>query len=263
MTDMEVMTVPTPQECDCFFESLPPARVKRNQPAAVDFLAASAAQDDDIAKINKDAPAIIAFADGVSAENREAVLLGVEFAEAVANQRGDIEKDPINWLREYAKAFRYAGWLTVGGHEYGSYTTSDRSLTMDKVVLDLISSVAGPNAATVVSLLGLVLDRLQKNEPLMRIFERNSRRGNYSQFRIMPCVESKEGIPVTYLLSIHTEYKSSSGGTLFWKWSITQLDVKRLAKGVEFSKATFERNKQRVLEHLDGEADDFFNGLKR
>ena len=263
MTDMEMMTVPTPEECDCFFESLPAVRVKRNQPPVVDFLAASKAQDDDIAKINKETPAIVAFADGVSAENREAVMLGVEFAEAVANQQSDIEKDPVTWLREYAKAFRYAGWLTVGGHEYGSYSTSNNSLTMDSVVLELIGSAAGPNAATVVSLLGLVLDKLQKNEPLMKIFERNSRRGNFGQFRIMPCVESKEGIPVTYLLSIHTEYKSASGGALFWKWSISQMNVKRLAKGVEFSKATFERNKQRVLEHLDGEADDFFNGLKR
>jgi hypothetical protein len=110
--------------------------------------------------------------------------------------------------------------------------------------------------------MGLVLDKLQKNDPLMKLFEGKSKRGSLARFRIMPCVESGQGIPVTYLLSMHCEYKSSSGGALFWKWSVTQLEIKRLAKGVEFSKATFENNRQYILEYLSGDAKDFFEGLK-
>lgn len=258
--------VPTEDESDIYFRGLPanPRSNHSSQRSAIIAFNASKinGERDNIAEINKDSPAVVAFADGVSAENREAVLLGVEFAEVVATSRADINSDPIQWLTEYALAMRNAGWLTLGGHEYGDYTASSQSLTMDSVVLELIGAVAGVNAATVISLLNIVIDKLQKDVSLMQLFERNAKKGNTSTFRIMPCIESSQGIPITYLLSVHCTYSSSSGGALFWKWSVSKLQIKRLAKGVQFSKATYERNKDRVVDYLNGNADDFFAGLK-
>lgn len=148
------------------------------------------------------------------------------------------------------------------GHEYGDYRASSHSLTMDSVVMELISAVAGPNAATVVSLLNIVIEKMQSDKPMMQLFERNAKKGNTSTFRIMPCVESAQGIPVTYLLSVHCTYSEEHGGALFWKWSVSKMQVKRLAKGVQFSRGTYERNKERVLNYLQGDADEFFAGLK-
>lgn len=262
MNDLKLMEVPTSEQSAQYFDDLPRSHTPPAKFAALRLLAADTEVGEDIAKVSKDAPAIVAFADGVSAENREAVLLGVEFAESVANKKGDVNQNAVEWLRHYAEAFKHAGWLTTGGHEYGSYTSRDRKLQMDSLVLELISSVAGPNAATVISLLGLVLDKLQKNDPLMTLFESRSRRGTVSQFRIMPCIESSAGIPITYLVSVHCDFRRSSGGALFWKWSVAELDIKRLAKGVQFSQGTFDRNRERILDYLGGNADDFFEGLK-
>ncbi|WP_109514144.1 hypothetical protein [Pseudomonas ovata] len=264
MNNNNMNDLPTQEECDLFFAGLPPLASSRGKPSVFPAdlnVLADPAEDDDIGKISKEAPAIIAFSDGVSEQNREAVMLGVEFAETVASNKVDIDQDAVQWLTEYARAMRIAGWLTVGGHEYGSYTSSDKSLTMDSVVLELISAVAGPNKASVLALLEIVLDKLQKDESLMRLFEGNSKKGSLARFRIMPCIESSAGTPITYLLSMHCVYKSSSGGALFWKWSTSSLSINRLVKGVQFNKATFERNRERILKHLEGSADDFFNGL--
>lgn len=257
---------PTEAESIAYFNNLNPlGRPAISSPRMAMFSSRMAVADtgDSLAEISKDAPAIVAFADGVSAENRSAVLLGVEFAEVVASASVDINVDPVKWLGQYAEAMKHAGWLTLGGHEYGEYITSDRSLTMDSIVMDLISSIAGPNAATVLSLMNIVLDKMQNSEPMMKLFERNAKSGNNSSFRIVPCVESAAGIPVTYLVSVHSRYHSESGGALFWKWSISKMSVKRLAKGVQFSKDSFERNKDRIIGHLGGEADDFFESLKK
>lgn len=253
--------VPTEAESANYFNLLPPVARPLMMSSRMAFAAAD--QGDSVAEISKGAPAIVAFADGVSPENRSAVLLGVEFAEVVASSRFDVNVDPVNWLKEYALAMRHAGWLTLGGHEYGEYTTSSRSLTMDSIVLDLISSIAGPNAETVLSLMNIVLDKLQNSEQTMKLFERNATSGNNSSFRIVPCVESAGGIPVTYLISVHSQYHSESGGALFWKWSISKMSVKRLAKGIQFSKDSYERNKEKVITYLNGEADDFFDSLNK
>ena len=260
------LSFPTAEECDAYFGDLLPIERTHRKTAPQALMAADVRENGidtgNDAEVNNDAPVIIAFADGVSEANREAVMLSVSFAEAVATGKADINLDAVKWLDEYAKAFRIGGWLTAGGHEYGEYTTSDTSATMDSVVLELISAVAGPNAQTVITLLNLVLGKLQKNEPMMKLFERNSKKGSTSTFRIMPCLESTTGIPVTYLLSMHCEYTSDSGGALFWKWSVSKLKIKRLAKGVNFDKYTHERNKQRILDYLGNDADEFFDGLK-
>ncbi|RMO93539.1 hypothetical protein ALQ33_01063 [Pseudomonas syringae pv. philadelphi] len=212
-------------------------------------------------QVNKESPAVVAFADGVSLENREAVMLSVAFAEQVAHKKADISGDPIRWLQEYSTAMRYSGWLTLGGHEYGEYTTRNQSLTMDAIVLEMIGAVAGPNKAVLIELLGLALDKLQKDQAVMALFERNSKKGNTSTFRIMPCVESAGGIPITYLLSMHCDYMSDSGGALFWKWSVSRMKVRRLVKGLNFDKNAHERLKPKILTYLNKDADDFFDSL--
>ncbi|MCF7531889.1 hypothetical protein [Pseudomonas petrae] len=257
-TDINTVA-PTEAETIAYLSSLP-TRVRL---AAFSSLSADQDKSDSVAEVSKDAPAIVAFADGVSAENRSAVLLGVEFAETVATSKVSVDSDPVQWLKEYALALRHAGWLTVGGSEYGEYKTSNTSLTMDSVVMELVSAIAGPNAATVLSLMNIVLDKLQNSDPVMKLFERNAKSGNKSSFRIVPCVESSTGIPVTYLISVHATYHTETGGALFWKWSVSRMSVKRLAKGVQFSKESFERNKERINGYLGGEADDFFNSLKK
>lgn len=265
MTTSEIITLPTTEQSDQFFQGLPVLAPRPRHAMVVSIDAVDdvvQGVDDDIAKVSKDAPAIIAFADGVSEKNREAVMLGVEFAEVVARSKASVEEQPIEFLKHYSAAMLQAGWLGTGGHEYGEYTTSDKSLTMDSIVIDLISSIAGPNAAAVIALMSSVLDKLQQNEPLMKLFESQSKRGLNTSFRVMPCIESGSGIPVTYLLSMHCVYRSDSGGALFWKWKFSELSIKRMAKGVEFNSATLERNRARIINYLEGEADDFFNGLK-
>ncbi|WP_122575782.1 hypothetical protein [Pseudomonas viridiflava] len=261
----ETPSFPTDKEADTYFEALPALtqadHVIVPQAMAMSSSVGMSDVNDPVGQINKESPAIIAFADGVSAENREAVMLSVAFAETVAHSKSDISSDPIKWLEEYSTAMRYGGWLTLGGHEYGEYTTHDQSLTMDSVVLELIGAIAGPNKATLIQLLSLTLDKLQKNEPLMKLFEHNSKKGNTSTFRIMPCLESASGIPVTYLLSMHCDYMSDSGGALFWKWSVSRLKIRRLVKGLNFDKASHERYKPKILKYLDRDADDFFDGL--
>jgi hypothetical protein len=257
-TDINAV-VPTELETIAYLNSLPP----RIHPRALSTRSAAEDKSDSIAEISKKSPVMVAFADGVSKKNRDAVLLGVEFGEAVANSKSNVESDPVQWLREYTEALRHAGWLTLGGSEYGEYTTSNKSLTMDSIVMELVSSIAGPNATTVLALMNFALDRLQKTDSLMKLFERNAKSGNTSSFRVVPCIESSEGIPMTYLVSVHANYHTDAGGALFWKWSISKMSVKRLAKGVQFSQASFERNKDKINAYMGAEADDFFESLKK
>jgi len=261
----EQLSCPSAEECDAYFSGLPPIeRTQRRfspQALMVADVLKNGIDTDNIAEVSKDAPAIIAFSDGVSERNREAVMLGLEFAETVASQKADIDKDPYLWAKEYADAFRYAGWLMVA-KDSTDYAASNVNVTMDAVVLELLGAVAGPNAQVVIQLMTTVLDKLQKNKPMMELFERNLKKGISSKFRLMPCLESSNGTPVTYLLALQFESSTDSGGALFWKWKVSKLKLKHLARGVNFNQGTHDRNKERILTHLNADADAFFDGLK-
>lgn len=261
------IAIPTLEEQDAFFHGLPPlapnrsSRVRRSlsdQPLAT---ADTGLKDDTSGVVSKDQPVVIAFADDVKPEDRAAVMRSVEFSERFAHQKFDIDADPIGWHKWYSELMRNCGWAISTGHEYGEYTTSDKSLTMDSVVLELLSLVAGPNAAVVVDVMKIALDTLQGNQSMMQLFESNSKKGSSASFRLMPCLVSKTGIPMTYLLALHVEFSQTSGGALFWKWKASSLRIRRVAKGVEFSVESHERVKDRIIEKLEGDSRKFFEDL--
>lgn len=257
--------MPAAEEIAAYFDCFPSnEHIKPKRESRMQLLSDSPEGKEDTDKMDKvgiDSPSVIAFADGVSKANREAVMWSVTWAEFAAKKKYDINESPIEWLDVYAEGLRQCGWAMTGGHEYSEYRTTDASLTMDSVVLELIASIAGANAATVIQLLSLALDKLQKNEPIMNLFERNSKKGNVGTFRVMPCVESSEGTPLTYLVSMHCTYSSESGGVLFWKWSVSKLDIKRLAKGVEFFRPRYDLAEPKIKDRLGTDLDDYFNSF--
>jgi hypothetical protein len=264
----EHQTPPTDAECDAYFDALPALKNKHSvnklKARAVSYSAASdqPVNVDSQAEINTTLPAVIAFADNVSSKNRDAVMLSIAFAEAVANDKSDIDKDTIDYLQEYAGALSIAGW-TMSSSNYGLVQTSNQSITMDALVLEILSSIAGPNAAAVIQLMTSVLDNLQNNDPLIKLFESNAKKSKKTSFRLVPCLQSPAGTPVTYLLAMDIESSTANGGVLFWKWKVSNLTIKRLAKGLEFSRSRFDRYEDRILRYLDDNADAFFESLAR
>jgi hypothetical protein len=266
-------TIPTAAENADYFNALPTLDQERRliasrriAPRVMSFSSASDTPVDDssLAEINHDQPAIIAFADNVSPENRDAVMLGVEFAETVASKKVDIDVDPITYLKEYAEAFRHAGWtMAAGGSEYVHEETKNKSMTMDNLVMEILGSVAGPNAAAVLQLMDLVLQKLQNDAPLTQLFEKNAKRSKKTSFRMIPCLQSSGGAPLTFLLAMDIEGSTQSGGALFWKWNVSSLSIERLAKGVQFTRSAFDRNEQAIKDYLGNDAKSYFSNLPK
>lgn len=256
---------PTAEEIAAYFDGFSPVDNVNSRVAPRARLLADSPEGesntDGLGQVAKDSPTVIAFSDGVSNENRSAVMWSVKMAEHAASIKHDINERPIAWLEDYAKALKFCGWSMVGGHDYSEYSTTSSSLTMDAVVLELIASIAGPNAATVVQLLGLALEKMQGNAPIMQLFERKSKKGGRGTFRVMPCVESAKGIPITYLVSMHCEYSEETGGVLIWKWEVRRLSIRRLAKGVEFFREAYDLAEPKIKKVLGTALDDYFDSF--
>ncbi|MCO8170966.1 hypothetical protein NJC40_24675 [Pseudomonas sp. 21LCFQ02] len=287
MDTINTVASPTQEASERYFRNLPVAEHSRPRafaPSALllddpaDFapraLAPSASADfmlpdtsiepDSLADVSTESPLIIAFADGVSQANRSAVRLSMRFAETVARLETDGQVGGTKWLEHFTSAMSYGGWQNLNGFTFSEYSTANASLTMDTLVLELVSAIAGPNAATVVQLLSLTLDRLQSDSRLTTLFERNTQYAAERSFRIMPCLESSTGIPVTYLLAVDFSASQDMGGALFWKWRVSRLNIRRMAVGVEFNLDLHnDLYRKRILDYLGEDSDSFFASLPR
>lgn len=263
--------LPSIDESMCFFETVRLAPV-----SVADFSAGAprssrltamaeksenqAVAQSDILLANEN-PAIIGFADNLDGDIKQAAADSIHFAERVATSRFDKNTQPIEWHALYSDAMRHCGW-TMTSNKYQELTSSQTSLTMDSIVLEIVQAVAGRNAPAMLDLLFGVFDRVRSDEKLVNLFDSTSKKGADKDFRIVPCIQSPGGTPITAFLAVDCTLSSSQGGAWFWKWKVSRLRMKRVATMAELNMRIHDRNRDMIYQKLDKSSDDFFNSIE-
>lgn len=213
------------------------------------------------ALLGNENPAIIGFSDNLDADKKQAAADSIHFAERYATAYSNKSLDPVGWHLKYSEAMRHCGW-TMTSNRYQEHTSSQVNVTMDSIVMDIIQAVAGRNAPAMLELLLGVFEKLRSDEPLVTLFDRNSQKGADKEFRIVPCIQSPGGTPITAFLAADCQLSTDQGGAWFWKWKVSQLRMKRVATMVELNMRAHDRVRDRIYSSLDKSSDDFFSGIQ-
>lgn len=209
--------------------------------------------------LGKDTPTTLAFADNLSDEIAQAAQDSICYAERYAIANSDLKGNPIEWHSNYARAMRYCGW-TMTSSKYVSHAETKQNVTMDSIVLDIIKAVAGKNAQAMLGLMGDVFDKVKSDSDLVTLFDRNSKKGKTTDFRIVPCLASAKGTAITAFLAMDCELKTEQGGAWFWKWNMSEVIMKKVATMVELNMRTHDRIREDLYEALDMDSAEFFKG---
>lgn len=202
-------------------------------------------------------PVIIAFADGVSPDKRQAVLNCVAYSERYANEKADRKTETLKWHEAYAKSMMHCGW-TGTNYAFKDYDTSNVNVTMDSLVLDIVLIAAGANAAALTSVLTNVFSVIKSDNKLITLFDKNSSGSSVASCQIMPCVESKAGIAVTVMTALECKFSKTEGGSWFWKWKASSMSVKNAATLVNFNFDHYTNVQDRIVDGLSGSSRNFF-----
>lgn len=211
--------------------------------------------------LGNDDPAIIGFSDNLDGDKKQAAADSIHFAERYATSHSDKSLDPVGWHLKYSQAMRHCGW-TMTSNQYQEHTSSQVNVTMDSIVMEIIQAVAGRNAPAMLDLLMGVFERLRSDEPLVALFDRNSKKGANKEFRIVPCIQSPGGTPITAFLAADCQLSKDQGGAWFWKWKVSRLQMKKVATMVELNMRVHDRVRDRIYDSLDKSSDDFFSGIQ-
>lgn len=257
--------LPTAEETALFFKSLPAVPqpiVPQTRVARLKAKSLAPENTGEEAFMGVTSPVVVAFADGVSAEKRSAVMKSVEFAEKYADTEASRKFEPMKWYMAYGHALNHIGWTTPN-FLFHDYDTSTINVTMDALVLDIIAQVAGINKAAFLPLMGKVLDTIKNDNALITLFDNNSKGENIGSFQLLPCLESREGTPVAVFAGLECAFRSDEGGAWFWKWKSSNLEVQKSSSMIEMTFDTYKRAEPQIFEWLGQEQDNFFKRIKR
>ncbi|WAH58212.1 hypothetical protein LZ023_01060 [Pseudomonas silvicola] len=219
-------------------------------------------ESDDLADANsvmaKDHPVVLTFADNVSADTRQAMMTSTMFSQMMADRGANKEVEAIKWHKIYSEAMFNCGWFMTD-NDRSRIDTSDRKVTMDALVLEIVASVAGGNAAALLPLLTSTLGKIKDSKPLLTLFENNSKDNDRCKVTLMPCLESKAGIPVTVFAGIDCHFSRDQGGSWFWAWDLASMEVTKVATLVNFNASHYKQYETTILKKLGGNSQSYFD----
>lgn len=213
------------------------------------------------AVVGKKAPIIIAFADGLAPDKRHAAMNSTQLSEQYADSKADRKTQALRWHDAYVESMRHCGWIFTS-YVFSDHDTSKANVSMDSIVMDIVSMVAGANTQVVLELLGRVFDAIKQDTPTINLFDKNSKKDSVGHCQIMPCMESPGGIGVSVFTGLECHFSSLEGGAWFWKWKTSNLKIKKAATMVNLNFAHYQRHERTILSKLDGAADDFFANVR-
>lgn len=167
---------------------------------------------------------LVAFAQGVSRQNKDDVMDSLLFATLAASRLYNQEESTDAWYRQFNSVLATLGW--VGTHwNYARFRARQQRFTMDRVGLEIVESaiaaaaLPGPASLAMLKVARDAITALSKKEGPLGLFERQTKMHRGGNFRIASCTESQDGDVSIAMGAVAFSSALSVTNVLFWEWN--------------------------------------------
>ncbi len=170
---------------------------------------------------------LFSFAQGVTAETREAISSSALLAQLVANKRSSATETPTEWYTIYQDVLQNVGWI-VQERGWNDYTTDGVAMEVHQKIIEVLTAALGPSIAAM-TLIKSAVDALKAMAPdssWLTIFNRESQRAEIGRFQIGLAEIGEEADVYVSMLACLIEARSSITQVLFFKFRAEQAAFK-------------------------------------
>ncbi len=198
---------------------------------------------------------LLAFAEGVSRQNKDDVIDSLLFATLVANKAFNPETNSQEWYAHYNKVLTTLGWFSTQWR-YTRYYSTHRRFSMEQAGLEIISSaiaaaaLPGPASVAMLKVAGDAVAALKAQEKPLRIFERQTKTHRGANFRIGACTESDDGTVNLAMGAVNFSTDSTVTNVLFWEWNSAEVDAFRGENHLVLNTRLYATLRQQVQQRL-------------
>lgn len=175
---------------------------------------------------------LLAFAEGVSRQNKEDVMDSFLFATRAANFKFNPETHSQQWYAHFNKVLATLGWLSTNW-KYSRYRSAHRRFSMERAGLEIIGSaisaaaLPGPAGFAMLKVARDAVEALKTNDEPLRVFESQAKTHRGANFRIGACIESGDGTVNLAMGAVNFSATSTVTNVLFWEWNSAQVETFR------------------------------------
>ncbi|WP_178125779.1 hypothetical protein [Pseudomonas sp. EMN2] len=168
---------------------------------------------------------LVAFAAGMSLQNRTDVMNSYQFASLVASRLYDSENQSEAWYKQNLKVMEDLGWLTVR-RTYEREHSDSQSLTLGAVAFKAMRVVGqaafgGPVSEAIGKLAEAALEGLGQVTEAQDIFKHNFREKLVGTIGLAACLENEEGQLMMVQTAVSTKGMSRDLDTVAFEWKNT------------------------------------------
>ncbi len=128
---------------------------------------------------------VVSFEAGVDVDFRHAIANSALLAQFIASGSNSQTQDPIGWFDSYFGALANLGWVTQS-RDTAVYDLKGDGVEVHQAILDVVGAFAGaaPAAVALITTALNALKSMDKNSPLITLFNRQSQHANVGRFQI-------------------------------------------------------------------------------
>lgn len=207
------------------------------------------------------ASSTVSFVAGVSKQHREDVLNSTLLADLAASKKFNREDDIENWYQFYGTVLENVGWV-VSDFNFDRFQASGSTFTVDKVVLDLIQSIATEDEISVITSTINALKALDDGDGRLVLYETQTHSDNKGNFRANAVSESdSDHIAVMKIGAYHFSCQDRVTRILWFSFPNSRTEFYQGAQTVNLDDGVYAQVRQAIKAKLGNNAVDFVKDL--
>jgi len=202
---------------------------------------------------------LLAFAEGVSRQNKEDVMDSFLFATLVANKAFNAENQSQQWYGKFNEVLATVGWLSANWG-YARYHSTHQRFTMDQVGLEILGSaiaaaaLPGPASVAMLKVSADAVKALQAQKKPLSLFERQTKKHRGANFRIGACFESSGGDLNVAMGAVNFLAASTVTDVLFWEWNSAEVKTFRGEDSLALNTSLYAEHRDLIKQRLGSNA---------
>ena len=199
--------------------------------------------------------AVFSFAQGVTADVREAISDSALLAQLVANRNFPADKVPLEWFRAYGEVLQNVGW-TIQDNAWTDYTTQGTAVEVHQKIIEVLTVALGPAPAALLIITTTInaLSAMKSDSPWITLFEREAKKAKIARFQIGLVDKDPAGDVFVSLFAFLIQAQDNITQVLFFKFRSAKASFQANAMKVSINRAALTdigpgiRNKIRVYQ---------------
>jgi hypothetical protein len=207
-----------------------------------------------------DAGSMVSFVSNVSEMHRVDSLNSTLLAQLAADKKYDPYNDTDNWYKFYRTVLSNIGWVTenFGFTKYGG---GGATITMEKVVLEILGAMASQDQLGVVRKTLDALKSLSDQDGRLVLFESSSTNVNKGDFQIGIAGESN-GLLVLKIGAMNFKADQKKKKFLFFGYNRASMEVFYSSQNMTLNETVHARVRQAIVEKLGSRAETFIDEIE-